>query len=109
MDLRNATREEIHRQVYLKYRWTKLRKQIVREHGYHCENCGYRRKSKYLIVHHKVPIRDGGDAWDRTNLALLCRKCHFLEHGRQGWMRKPKPSKSQIWKTQYKNLENSFE
>ena len=42
-----------------------------------CQNCG---KAPAVLVHHKKPIRDGGDIFDPANLMGLCASCHAKIH-----------------------------
>jgi len=32
------------------------------------------------MVHHVVPIADGVDPWEPTNLVAVCYRCHMREH-----------------------------
>lgn len=47
----------------------------LRYYGY-CSKCG---SSKFVQVHHIVPLSKGGSN-KVSNLILLCRKCHLIEH-----------------------------
>lgn len=49
----------------------------LRYYGY-CSRCG---ASKFVQVHHIVPLSKGGSN-KVSNLILLCRKCHLLEHNK---------------------------
>ena len=47
-----------------------------------CSRCG---DTDRLSLHHVVPLKDGGDPVDPSNLATLCHYCHrewhvFWEH-----------------------------
>ena len=33
-------------------------------------------RTRATIVHHKIPIKDGGDRLAYTNLEAVCRSCH---------------------------------
>ena len=85
---RNASRELIHREVYNTRYWINLRRDYLRNHKYKCEQCNKRRKSKGLILHHKIPLNQGGNPFSLDNLKLLCRKCHHRIHGDQFWKTK---------------------
>ena len=105
MNFRNATREQIHKHVYNTRRWQSLRRDYVENAEYCCEGCGWRKESKYLILHHRVPIKDGGAIYSHNNLELLCRRCHFKQHGFQPWMtRKRKENIRDQWFTDLNNL-----
>lgn len=56
--------------------WAKIRKQILKRDGYHCQGCG-----KYFVrleIHHIVPYRETGDD-SLNNLVTLCMSCHRIE------------------------------
>ena len=44
-----------------------------------CEICG---SSEKLVIHHIIPLLDGGDLTNQNNLQTTCRKCHEKIHGR---------------------------
>ena len=53
-----------------------LRNQLIEERGNLCQNC----KGKFFEnIHHKDKNRKNNEP---SNLMLLCRKCHSLEHAR---------------------------
>ena len=51
-------------------RWARRRRQFLREHPT-CVLCG----RPAMHVHHRIALRDGGDASDE-NLLALCHSCH---------------------------------
>lgn len=53
-------------------RWRNLSQRLRRESPF-CANCG---TTDDLTVDHITPISAGGDLYDRTNLAVLCRPCN---------------------------------
>ena len=55
-------------------RWRLLRRRILDRDGWRCVQCG---KAGRLEVDHVVPVKDGGDWWDPSNLRTLDRRCHF--------------------------------
>lgn len=61
--------------LYAKSR--KVRDALVTARGRFCQQCG--RYMQRVHGHHLVPIRKGGDN-DPSNILLLCRDCHELEH-----------------------------
>ena len=76
-------------------RWRALRDAVRRRDGQTCMRCGARRvassrggglrrgaKGEPLDVHHRIPVRDGGDFWGMDNLITLCRGCHVRVHVR---------------------------
>lgn len=65
-------------------RWEKVRAQYIAEHPL-CERC----EAKGLItptamVHHKIPISQGGKVLDKSNLMSVCRRCHDVLHSQMG-------------------------
>ena len=60
--------------MYRSRRWRRLRLMVLDRAGRRCQRCG---GAGRLEVHHRRPVRRGGDPWDAGNLEALCRKCHF--------------------------------
>lgn len=56
--------------------WRAIRNSVVRRDSGRCQDCG---ATKGLVVHHRRPLRMGGDHRD-YNLVTLCRSCHGAEH-----------------------------
>ena len=56
-----------------------LRRRILDERGWRCEDCG---RAGRLELHHVVSVEDGGDD-SPDNLRALCRPCHFATDGRR--------------------------
>ena len=65
------------KEIYLTPRWRRLRNAILRAVGGVCQSCHKRAATE---IHHKHPIRDGGEIYDPGNLIPLCRRCHRAEH-----------------------------
>lgn len=65
------------RDVYSDKKWLAVSKYYLGKHK-SCEICG---ELAYL-VHHIVPIQDGGDEYDKANLQAVCRVCHSRVHDR---------------------------
>lgn len=59
-------------------KWKRLRKKLLVEAGYRCSKCN--RPGK-LEVDHIIPLEKGGDGYDRQNLQVLCKSCHFVKSG----------------------------
>ena len=56
--------------------WRRIRARFLRSYPV-CPECG----GKATVVHHIVPVAEGGThAW--SNLQPLCRRCHERLHGR---------------------------
>lgn len=56
----------------------RVKKTLLAQRGQICQHCG--RHGKRLHLHHITHIAHGGTN-DPSNLILLCRDCHELEHG----------------------------
>lgn len=66
--------------------WEKLRNAYLQRHPL-CERC--ERRGHVVpaeIIHHRIPITEGGARLDEANLEALCKTCHEREHGR--WWRR---------------------
>ena len=74
-----ASNEEIYRNVYNTARWRAIRDQ-VRQQEPLCRLCG---KRATHTVDHIIPIKNGGDPWDRSNLQGLCWACNKRKTGKQ--------------------------
>ena len=67
--------------IYYTRRWKLLRDQVKHEAGNLCERCKESgRTSAAEIVHHRRPLRAGGDPWARSNCEAVCRQCHADIH-----------------------------
>ena len=55
--------------------WYKVRNRYLKLHP-NCEYCGEPSEE----VHHKVPIKLGGERLSFSNLVALCRICHRRKH-----------------------------
>ena len=68
--------------------WQRVRKIYLRKHPL-CEECIKNDKIvPAVLVHHIIPIQDGGDRLDENNLKALCDKCHENIHGKDRWRKK---------------------
>ncbi len=56
--------------------YEKLRQQVLRRDGWHCQSCGSMRN---LEVHHQR-FRSQSGADSETNLITLCAACHVRVH-----------------------------
>ena len=57
-------------------RWARVRRKVLDSAGWRCGSC--ERWANH--VHHRIPLRRGGAAYDLTNLEVRCRRCHREEH-----------------------------
>jgi len=63
--------------------WQRLSRAYRYQHP-QCERCSRDGIiSDSVLVHHKVPISEGGDRLSIDNLEALCRDCHEIHHGRK--------------------------
>lgn len=61
-------------------RWKKVRNIYIKAHPL-CEECiKENRFIKATVVHHKLPIENGGDKYDLSNLESLCQSHHMSIH-----------------------------
>ena len=79
------------------YKWEKVRKEYITRHPLceRCESLGI--ITSAVLVHHKVRLADGGEAYNPDNLMSLCYRCHeeiHMEHGDyKGSIKTSKPIK----------------
>ena len=50
--------------------WQTMRKEVVEERGYRCEDCGT--VPSRIYCDHVVELKDGGAPLDKTNIRLRC-------------------------------------
>ena len=69
------------REIYATPRWRALRAKVLLAAGHRCERCrGEGRRIAAALVHHRKPIRKGGEPFAMENLEAICRRCHDIEH-----------------------------
>lgn len=85
------------RPIYGSMQWKQLRARLQRDHR-HCVDCG---RMGRLYVDHVIELRDGGAAFDESNLVMRCARCHQLktqqvkrERGQRGTKRAAMTSKA---------------
>ena len=59
--------------------YRRLRRRILDERGWRCEDCG---RAGRLELHHVIEVADGGTDHP-DNLKVLCKGCHMAAHGRK--------------------------
>ena len=59
--------------------YRRLRRRILDERGWRCEDCG---RAGRLELHHVIAVEDGGDD-SPDNLKVLCRPCHCAAASRR--------------------------
>jgi len=68
--------------------WQLLRLTYLHQHPI-CEQCQQNGLIvPAVLVHHIVPIKDGGARLDPSNLRSLCQSCHEAIHGKDRWKRR---------------------
>lgn len=60
-------------QIYTSPEWRSLVDRLKAQRGAWCERCGSKAR---LVGDHVQELRDGGAAFDETNVKLLCYGCH---------------------------------
>jgi 5-methylcytosine-specific restriction protein A len=69
-------------------RWQYVRMTFLFGHPL-CEQCQADGMSvSAVLVHHIVPIKDGGAVLDPSNLQALCQRHHEAIHGKDRWKRR---------------------
>ena len=67
-----------------KGQWSKLSRDYRKRFPL-CENCMEKGIAKEAdLVHHIVPVREGGALLDEQNLMSLCNECHSRIHAHRG-------------------------
>ena len=60
--------------------WRSMSRHIRERDGWMCTSCRPRRVAAEL-VHHVVPLSEGGEPLTQSNLTSLCAECHRDRHG----------------------------
>jgi len=69
-------------------RWQKVRLSYLGRHPV-CERCEANGLTTVAsMVHHKIPIKQGGAKYDHSNLMALCNDCHEAIHKPDRWKRR---------------------
>jgi 5-methylcytosine-specific restriction enzyme A len=69
--------------------WRKKREYILKRDEWQCqEHKKYGVNREASIVHHIVPIEEGGDKLKNSNLISVCAKCHNKLHPEKGGRKK---------------------
>ena len=68
--------------------WQKFRLVYMRVHPLcvMCDDKGYVVKAD--LIHHKVPLDQGGSKYDDDNVMSVCNDCHESVHGKDRWKKK---------------------
>lgn len=67
--------------------WQQVRKSYIARHPV-CQRCeAMGRTTRAVLVHHVVPISQGGARLDPANLQALCAECHDAVHKGDRWGR----------------------
>lgn len=59
--------------------WYFVRKDVLRRDKYKCSICNKRFRKAELDVDHIIPVKIGGQLFDKMNLRTLCKTCHRLK------------------------------
>lgn len=79
---REDTREAAHLRGYDKA-WERFRNWYITTVEPTCRHCRekYNRLEAAVLVHHIIPLSEGGEKLDPDNSMSLCRRCHDEIHG----------------------------
>jgi len=83
--------------------WSSIIRRIKRRDGYCCQECGkqYSPHSRYLRVHHKIPISKGGKSHGK-NLVTLCWLCHTKKHPHLQMLLEKRGNKAKFFKSNWR-------
>jgi 5-methylcytosine-specific restriction protein A len=56
--------------------WSLVRRDVLRRDNYLCSICKTRFRKADLDVDHIIPVRMGGQLFEKDNLRTLCKECH---------------------------------
>lgn len=56
--------------------WYFVRKDVLKRDRYKCSICKKRFRKAFLDVDHIIPVRIGGNPYQKNNLRTLCKECH---------------------------------
>jgi 5-methylcytosine-specific restriction protein A len=70
------------------HHWKRFRLRYLAKHPLcvRCEEQG--RLTPATLIHHVVPLKDGGAKYDESNLMALCNSCHEDIEGPARWKQK---------------------
>jgi hypothetical protein len=63
---------------YWSHEWRQVRKEVIERDDGKCTQCGD--KPDRPVVHHLIPIDEGGDKFNKSNLITVCQSCHNYIH-----------------------------
>jgi 5-methylcytosine-specific restriction protein A len=80
------TRNDYKREtLYSDNKWRKFRLNVIRRRGGECAACGGTPEGKELHLDHIIPLAQGGERWDTSNIQILCRQCHGAKTAGEVW------------------------
>jgi len=65
--------------------WFWIRKDVLRRDRYTCSICKNRMRKKFLDVDHIIPVKIGGQLFNKDNLRTLCKECHKAKSKLDTW------------------------
>jgi len=77
--------EECLREFTEDHTWAPVRAFVLKRDRYRCSICNQRLRKSRLDVDHIVPIRMGGNPYDKENLRTLCKDCHKAKTRLDSW------------------------
>jgi 5-methylcytosine-specific restriction enzyme A len=95
-DRRYDAERRLNADFYASSRWRRLRTGVLHRTPL-CAECERRnRVTLAKIVHHVVPVREGGAPYALDNLEPVCRPCHGRLHGSGGRGGNPHPRENPV-------------
>jgi hypothetical protein len=82
-----------------------------------CEDCGNQGSEKNPLEYHHIVYRSNGGSDDRSNLKILCKKCHkevhrlagdWVEFGRKGGLIRQHRLRVQLGDEGYSELQRKY-
>ena len=79
MAMRNGLRRVSKKQQKELALRSRLKKELMAECEMCCQSCGTAGDFRGMALHHKIRLSQGGKT-EKSNLEILCGKCHSLAH-----------------------------
>lgn len=80
---KSMKRLNANKDIYWSYKWKKFRNRFIQENPLclHCKSEGI--ICEATVADHILPINQGGEAYDVSNLQPLCKKHHDLKSAKE--------------------------
>ena len=80
---KNWLKDKSHAAIYHSSQWKKLREMFLSKHPF-CVEC----KRKGYFIDHIIPISEGGEMYNESNLQTLCKSCNGRKTVNQRYLKK---------------------